>query len=209
MDIDESVADRAHQMVVGSAAVGVVACGAVADPQLEHLPHLDQFPKRVVDGGQGHLGQDGASPFQNVVGREVHVIAGEDLSDGAPLGRDPPATGTEAFEERRCGSHAAHSRGHATRTPIFVWLLTRCYSEIRTLPTWPRQNGEPTCLTAAKARAQPFPPRLPSPIGPGRTATGGRISWICRFCTSTRACPTRWTTISTTHKRSRASTSTR
>jgi len=134
MDIDESVADRAHQMVVGSAGVGVVASGAVANPQLEHLPHLDQLPKRVVDGGEGHLGEDGASPFENVVGREVHVIAGEDLSDGAPLGRDPPATGTEAFEEGRCGSHAAKPRGLATRIPIFVRLLTQCISEIRTLP---------------------------------------------------------------------------
>ena len=75
MDIDESVADRAHQMVVGSAGVGVVARGAVANPQLEQLPHVDQFPKRVVDGGEGHFRQDGASPFQNVVGREVHVVA--------------------------------------------------------------------------------------------------------------------------------------
>jgi hypothetical protein len=107
MDIDESVTDRAHQMVVGGADIGVVARGPVADAQLEQFTHLDQFPKRVVDGGEGHLRQDRASPFVNVVGREVHMIAGQHLSDRAPLGRDPPATSAEAFEKRRCWSHAA------------------------------------------------------------------------------------------------------
>ena len=40
--------------------------------------------------------------------------------------------------------------------------------------------------SGAKARTQLSPPRPPSRLGPGRTRTGGRISWTCRFCTSTR-----------------------
>ena len=39
---------------------------------------------------------------------------------------------------------------------------------------------------SAKARTRQSPPRLPSGLGPGRTRTGGRISWTSRFSTRTR-----------------------
>ena len=57
-------------------------------------------------------------------------------------------------------------------------------------------------------------PVIPSPtpeaaVGPGRTGTGGRTSWTCRFSTSTRPGPTRWARTSTTRRSSRPSTSTR
>jgi hypothetical protein len=71
-------------------------------------------------------------------------------------------------------------------------------------------RGGPACLTAAaKARTQQSPPRLPRPLGPGRTETGGRISWTSRFFTSTRPGSIRWARTSTTQKSSRPSISTR
>lgn len=66
-----------------------------------------------------------------------------------------------------------------------------------------------TTCPVAKARTRQSPPRPPRRLGPGRTETGGRISWTCKFSTNTRPTPIRWTRTSTTRDSSRPSTWTR
>ncbi len=64
-----------------------------------------------------------------------------------------------------------------------------------------------TC-PVAKARTRQLPLRPLRRLGPGRTGTGGRISWTFKFSTSTRPAPIRWTRTSATRESSRPSTST-
>ncbi len=66
-----------------------------------------------------------------------------------------------------------------------------------------------TTCPAAKAKTRRSPPRPPRRLGPGRTGTGGPISWTFKFSTSTRPVPIRWTRTSITPGSSRPSTSTR
>src|SRR5437588_12475508 len=56
-DVEERAAIGAHEVVVTSVDVGVVAGGAIADSELENLAHVDQLAECVVHGRQRNLRQ--------------------------------------------------------------------------------------------------------------------------------------------------------
>jgi hypothetical protein len=159
---------------------GVRTRAEVAQPAVNDLPAGD-----VVVG----CGEAATTRLSAVTDSPDGTRQGGELSRPASYGRHAPCDTSWATQP--CGSKS---------TKVKSSELSEGNSH----------RGGPTCRTAAaKARTQQSPPRLPRPLGPGRTETGGRISWTSRFFTSTRPGSIRWARTSTTPKSSRPSISTR
>lgn len=116
---------------------------------------------------------------------------------------------------RPCGRGTAYFSDGGRHGALIVWVDVLDTSKANDVKSGSRMEGTPReeegrACPAAKVRIRQSPHRhLHRLGGPGRTGTGGRISWTFRFCTSTRRVPTRWTRTSTTRRSSRPSTWTR
>src|SRR5262249_36624647 len=99
MNVADRAAALAAQVVMGVACVGIVALGPALGGDLENLAEPREAAKDVVDGRAADLGETRRRPFMNLVGREMHVIALEDLGDDAALGGQRPAAAPQAREQ--------------------------------------------------------------------------------------------------------------
>ena len=69
----------------GAVGVRVVALGAAVGGDLHDLAEHHQLAQGVVDGRPGDLGQPFGRADVHFVGRQMDVVAVEDLRDDAPL----------------------------------------------------------------------------------------------------------------------------
>lgn len=97
--VEELVAGQAHEVMVALHDVGVVALGPLPGRHLEKLAHGDELVQGVVDGGEADLGEPSAGPGVDGLGREVDVLAAQDLGDDAPLGGHAPPPRPQPFEQ--------------------------------------------------------------------------------------------------------------
>lgn len=89
----------AVQMVMGGRSIWVVTPRAVTGGDLHHFAHVHELVQGVVHGGEADLGENSLGPAVHIVGGEVDVFAGQDLSHNSSLDRETPSPVSQALHQ--------------------------------------------------------------------------------------------------------------
>ena len=105
LKLDDTMATRAHEMVVVVLAAQAVAkLAAVMGERVDHAPLVEQG-EGAVDGGKTNRNVARPKTLEQLLGRRVVFLPGELLEDADALTRDPDIRSLEQLFDLRGSRH--------------------------------------------------------------------------------------------------------